>query len=249
MAELVDLLERQGRRLPDHLRVIILASAPIHRVFLQRLRAVCGLGTDIWCTYGMSEMFPVALVESREKLAFVGDGDLVGTPVDGIRVEIAEDGELLVGGPHLFARYAGGPAVDMHATGDLARIDAQGRIVLHGRKKDMIIRGHYNIYPSLYEDTIAAIAGVESCALVGLPNKDQTDERLILVVQPRHGEDGVDLRRRVQRALADGSCAIDSFALPDDVVVARLPRAGRSHKMDRSRLAEIAAAELSSRAS
>jgi long-chain acyl-CoA synthetase len=244
LAGVVDRLERQGQRLPAHLRVIVLGSAPVRPTFLRRLRAVCAPATDVWCAYGMSEMFPVALVESREKLAFEGEGDLVGTPVEGAQIELADDGELSVAGPNLFAGYVGLPPVTLHATGDLARLDARGRLVLLGRKKDMIIRGHHNIYPSLYEDTIAALPGVEACAMVGRPSADQTDEQLVLVIEPRAEGDGPALCQRVQQALADGSCAIDTFARPDHVLVGRLPRSGRSNKLDRRQLAAWAEAEL-----
>jgi acyl-CoA synthetase (AMP-forming)/AMP-acid ligase II len=244
MAAVVEHLERQRRKLPARLRAIILGSAPIRPPFLARLRAVCEPSTEVWCVYGMSEMFPVALLESREKLAWDGEGDLLGTPVEGVRVALAGDGELLVAGPQLFSGYAGQPPLTLHATGDLARLDELGRIVLLGRKKDMIIRGHHNIYPSLYEDTIGAMAGIEACALVGVPDAAQTDERLVLAIEPQTGVDGGELRGRVRRALADGSCGIDSFARPDHVLVCRMPRSGRSHKLDRQRLAEWAAAEL-----
>lgn len=237
-------LERSGGQLPAHVRAIILGSAPVRPAFLTRLRAVCAPATDVWCAYGMSEMFPITLVESREKLAFDGEGDLVGPPVAGAHVEVAEDGELWVSGPNLFAGYAGQPPLTRLATGDLARQDADGRVVLLGRKKDMIIRGRHNIYPALYEDTIARIPGVQNCALVGLATPDQADERLVLAVEPQAGVDAAELRRRVERALADGSCPIDAMARPDRVVVCTLPRTGRSHKIDRRRLAEQVAAEL-----
>jgi len=246
LAAVVATLERTGARLPDHLRAVVLGSAPVLPAFLVRLRAVCGAATDVWCAYGMSEMFPVALVESREKLAYVGEGDLVGHAVDGAHASLAADGELVVSGPHLFAGYAGLPATPTHASGDLARIDPDGRIVLLGRKKDMIIRGHHNIYPALYEDSVAAVAGVEACAFVGLPQPDQTDERVVLAIEPRAGENAEALRRRVVHALADGPQAIDRFALPDHVLVCRLPRSGRSHKIDRARLARWAADALRS---
>ncbi len=247
MAAVVRLLEQRGRVLPAHLRMIILGSAPITPAFLARLRAVCAASTEVWCVYAMTEMFPVALVESREKLAFTGEGDLAGTPIEGARIEVADDGELSVGGPNLFSHYLGHNPAAMLATGDLARIDAQGHIVLLGRKKDMVIRGHHNIYPSLYEGAIGAIPGVEACALVGVPNEDGTDERLVLALEPRSGEDPQRLRKRVERALRDGSCPIDVVARPDFVIVCQLPYAGRTHKLDRRRLEQIVAAEVSRR--
>jgi acyl-CoA synthetase (AMP-forming)/AMP-acid ligase II len=244
MAGVVRELERVGATLPAHLATIVLGSAPILSRFLIRLRAVSGPGTDIWCAYAMTELFPVALIESRDKLSYAGDGDLVGTPVEGVHATVAADGELLVSGPHLFARYLGHAPTLVHDTGDLARLDPAGRIVLLGRKKDMIIRGHYNIYPSLYEPGIAAIEGIEACALVGVADEEGCDERVVLAVQPQAGVDAAALRRRVEREVREGAGAIDPFARPDAVVICTLPHSGRSSKLDRSRLAALAAEEI-----
>src|SRR5260221_9806706 len=103
----------------------------------------------------MPEMVPVERVNVHEKLARPDGGDLVGAPFAGVQARLAADGELLLSGPHLCAGYVGQPSVTEHATGDLAAIDEHGRIVLLGRKKDMIIRAHQNVYPGLYEPTIA----------------------------------------------------------------------------------------------
>jgi acyl-CoA synthetase (AMP-forming)/AMP-acid ligase II len=239
IAAVVRVLEQRKQTMPAHLESVVLGGAAIHRAFLARLRAVCQSVTDIWCAYAMTEMFPVSLIESREKLAYAGVGDLVGTPIAGATVEVAADGELMVRGPNLFERYLGHSAVKLHATGDLGRIDPQGRIVLLGRKKDMIIRGHYNIYPSLYEAHILAIPGVETCALVGVLDDDQADERVVLAIQPRVGEDPQHIRQRVADALHDGTCPIDAYAQPDSIVVCTVPHSGRGLKPDRRRLVEL----------
>jgi acyl-CoA synthetase (AMP-forming)/AMP-acid ligase II len=178
----------------------------------------------------------------EEKLAWRGDGDLAGAPLPGSRVRIDEDGELWVGGERLCGRYLGGEPLTEVGTGDLARFDDAGRLVLLGRSKDMIIRGQYNIYPALYEEKIAEIRGIERCALIGVWDERLGEERVVLVVEPEMGEtDAVRLRRHVERTLRlDAS--IDSLALPDEVVVMPLPESGRAHKIDRdalrSRLAE-----------
>lgn len=242
--EVVRLLERRRARLPADLKTIVLGGATIGRALLERLRAVSHGATDVWCAYGMSEMFPVALIEAREKLAFDGSGDLVGAPVSGTSVSIGPDDELRVRGPHLFARYLGEPPAEWHATGDLARLDAARRIVLLGRKKEMIIRGRHKIYPSLYEPQIASIPGVERCALVGLPTADPANERVALAIEPGPAEDAGRLHARVVKALGDGTCAIDAFAQPDVIVVGPIPHGGRSFKLDRSALAQAILAQL-----
>jgi acyl-CoA synthetase (AMP-forming)/AMP-acid ligase II len=240
MATIARLLERRRGVLSRDLRTIVVGGAPVAKTLLARLRALCADATQVWCVYAMTEIFPVALVESREKLAFTGQGDLAGAPVAGVTIATADDGEIVVSGRGLFRGYVGGPDVAAHATGDLGRIDG-GRLVLLGRKKDMIIRGCHNIYPSLYEEHVLALPGVERCALVGLPSPDHADERIVLAIEPRAGEDSVRLRARVARALRDGRCPIDAFAMPDEIVVCAVPHSGRAAKADRQRLVAMLA--------
>ncbi len=244
MAEVVGELERTGETLPAHLRSIVLGSAPIHRAFLERLRGVIAPTTDVWCVYAMSEMLPVTLVESREKLAYEGEGDLVGAPIEGAEVRVGEGEELLVRGPNLCRRYVGQAPITEHRTGDLARIDERGRVVLLGRKKDMIIRGNHNIYPALYEEAFAAIDGVRACALVGIDNADHTDEVVVLAIDPAPGADPARVVAAVRAAIEDGRCEVDVFARPDHVVACELPYAGRSKKLDRVGLRKRLAATL-----
>jgi acyl-CoA synthetase (AMP-forming)/AMP-acid ligase II len=171
-----------------------------------------------------------------EKLAWPGDGDLVGAPLPGALVRIDKGGELYVAGDRLCGRYLGGEPLTEVATGDLARFDDAGRIVLLGRSKDMIIRGRYNIYPALYEEKIAEIAGVARCALIGVWDERLGDEHIVLVVEPTAAEpDANRLRRRVDRALR-ADALIDGLALPDEVVVMPLTESGRAHKVDRDAL-------------
>ena len=240
IAAVARLLEQRRGAWPRDLRTIVIGGATVSNALLARLRARCDATTEIWCVYATTEIFPVALVESREKLAFTGGGDLVGAPVAGVTVATAQDGEILASGSGLFRGYVGEPRVAVHATGDLGRIDG-GRLVLLGRKKDMIIRGRHNIYPSLYEEHVLALPGVERCALVGIPSAEHADERIVLAIEPRPGEDAARLHTRVTRALRDGSCPIDSFAMPDEIVVCNVPHSGRATKPDRQRLVALLA--------
>ena len=152
---MVTYCEKSARPFPDTLRQIVLGSGPVDRPLLARLRPFLPSSTQVQSVYGLTEMVPVACVDMAEKLAWQGEGDLVGAPLPGSRVRIGEDDELHVAGNWLCDRYLGGEPLTEVATGDLARLDNEGRIVLLGRIKDMIIRGHYNIYPALYEGKIA----------------------------------------------------------------------------------------------
>jgi long-chain acyl-CoA synthetase len=236
LLRLIVYCEQHSLTFPATLRQLVLGSGPVGRPLLTRLRALLSSTTRVSSVYGLTEMAPVACVELAEKLAWQGDGDLVGSPLPGSRVRIDRSGELFVSGERMCAGYLAGEPLEEVATGDLARLDESGRIVLHGRSKDMIIRGKYNIYPALYEEKIAEIPGVQRGALIGVWDERVADERVVLVVEAMAQErDAARLRQRVERAVRS-EALIDSWAIPDEVVVMPLPEAGRSHKIDRAAL-------------
>jgi acyl-CoA synthetase (AMP-forming)/AMP-acid ligase II len=168
------------------------------------------------------------------------DGGPVGPPV----------GELVLTGPSLMAGYlsdldAGKPRAVEHRTGDLAYQDADGRIVLVGRNRDMIIRGTVNIYPGLFEPRLRQLPGVADAVLVGVPVPDG-DEWVVLVVTAEGGPGGAGIPRvrsgtELARSVAGQVAAVlDHGALPDLVVEAsHLPVAGRSRKPDRRALVRL----------
>jgi acyl-CoA synthetase (AMP-forming)/AMP-acid ligase II len=233
---LIQVCRARGTRLPATLDTILLGAAPIPPRFLARLQAVVAPGTALWMAYGTTEMLPICAVSLAEKQAFAGAGDLVGRPLPGVQVRLAPDGELLARGPNLCRRYLDGPPLDEVATGDLARLDPAGNVVLIGRKKDMIIKGNHNSYPTLIESTIGRIAGIRDCALVGVYRADRFDEEIVLVVDKADPRDAVTYRRFLAQELLTGPHSIDLYAQPDRIVFAALPTGGRSHKLDRQAL-------------
>ncbi|MEO7520754.1 MAG: class I adenylate-forming enzyme family protein, partial [Gemmatimonas sp.] len=224
-----------AQRVPDTLRSLLIGAAPVRTPFLARFREVLPAHTVAWCVYGATEVLPVSRVSLEDKLAYAGEGDLVGTVMSGVSVRTDEHGELWVKGDRLFTGYAGSAPVAEHATGDLARIE-DDRIVLLGRAKDMIIRGEHNIYPALYEPLVERVPGVRRAAMVGDYDSVLADERVILVVEPEQGVDEHDLVNRVWRAVRGGPLRLDSSAQPDRIIVRALPETGRSHKVDKNAL-------------
>lgn len=225
---------RTGGRLPARLRMLLLGSAPAYASFLRQLRPAVAAATAVWSVYAMTEMLPVCRVSMAEKLETTGEGDLVGSPFPGVRVRTS-DGEVVLSGPNLFSGYLGEPAATEHATGDLGRLDGN-QLFLLGRRKDMIIRRGANIYPALVEDSVMAVPGVLRCRLAGVAGGDSGDERVVLAVEPGIGVEAVDLERRVRRSLMTGPSRIDGTALPDDIVIMRLPVDPRSRKVDTAAL-------------
>jgi acyl-CoA synthetase (AMP-forming)/AMP-acid ligase II len=255
--------------------VLAVGAAPVTVALLERGRRVLP-GTRWLAVYGATEILPAAVTDADEKIAAAAEGDLVGRPLDGIGVRIdpeaasdpevtsgadGADGERVVGelvltGPSLMAGYlsdldAGRPRAVEHRTGDLAYRDAEGRIVLVGRNRDMIIRGTVNIYPGLFEPRLRDLPGVADAVMVGVPVPDG-DERVVLVVTAEAGDPhgspdpytgtpeiraGTELARSVADQVAG---VVDHGALPDLVVEAsHVPLAGRSRKPDRRALVSL----------
>ncbi|ATW51659.1 class I adenylate-forming enzyme family protein [Streptomyces peucetius] len=209
-------------------------SAPAGAELLGRVRAAGA--AEAWGVYALTELFPAAAVESRDKAAYTGAGDLVGDPLPGVEVR-TEAGQLLLSGPAARNRYLGEDPDPWVRTGDRAHLDASGRIVLEGRCKDMVLRRAENIYPGLYEPSLH-VPGVELAVLVGVPAGDG-DERLVAVVQPRPGHD----ESRLRAALA-GPLRRMGSARPDALLFADVPLSGRSRKPDRAATARLAAERL-----
>lgn len=231
----VEHLEAQGARLSDTLRSLMIGAAPVRTPFLARLAPRLPAGCDAWCVYGATELLPIARVTLRDKVAWTGEGDLVGAPLPGVHVRVDERGELHVRGDALCRGYAGAPPMTEHATGDLARLDGD-QLVLLGRRKDMIIRGDHNVYPELYEPLVERIPGVRRAALLGDFDERRADERIVLVVEPMPGVRSEALRKVVHDGVRRGPHRLDRAALPDEIVVHSIPDGGRSRKPDKSAL-------------
>ncbi|WP_329519771.1 class I adenylate-forming enzyme family protein [Spirillospora sp. NBC_01491] len=224
-AHLADILDA-APRLPDTLRHVLLGAAPAPAGILRRAMAAAP-SAEVLSVYAMTEILPVAIASAEDKLAHTASGaggDLLGAPLTG--AAFAPDGELLLSGPGLCRGYLGDEPFTELPTGDLARLDGHGRLVLMGRKKDMLIRGKFNLYPGLYEPAIAALDGVAEAAYVGVPDPVTGDEEVVLAVVG----DASGLARRLP-------AVIDHDALPDRIVeLPALPRSGRGRKLDRDRL-------------
>ena len=234
-AQMQRLMSEPGSSFPLSLRTILLGSGPVPAGFLRRCQQALPPSTSVYAAYALTEMLPVCWADLREKIEFDGEGDLLGFPCAGIRLRIAADGEIFASGPNQCRGYLGFPPLREVATGDVGRID-RGRLVLLGRKKNMIIRDDRNIYPELIEGIVAALPGVRRCAMVGLYQADRIDELAVLVVDPEDGVDARHLESHVRDVLWRGAHRIDIDARPDAIVAAHVPVRGRSSKVDRDAL-------------
>lgn len=231
---LVQYCEKNKKKLPVCLQHVMIGSAPVHTLFLERLIAVLPPKVQITCTYGMTENLLVAVADGRQKALYTRESDLVGKPVAGIQVRFEKDGEIVLRSPQMFSRYFHEhTGSEWHHTGDLGKMDGEGNILLSGRKKEMIIRRNMNIYPALYENTIKHIEGVDEAAMVGIYDETLQDEKVYLAVEGS----GINIQT-IKKELAKGEHSIDKEALPDHIFKMTIPRAGRQNKIDRNAIIE-----------
>lgn len=232
---LIHFLNASGTHFPPCLKNIYLGSAPIYTSFLSMLVPVAE-HVKITCLYGMTENLMVTVQDGREKLNRDDEGDLVGLPFPNVKIDIKEDGEICVDSDQLFSGYwQMKKTTPVFYTGDIGKLDDEGRLILLGRKKDMIIRGNFNIYPGLYEPTISKINGINEVVMIGIFNAAKADEDIVLVID---GEKGLN-SQHIMKQLVGGKFSIDSVALPDRIVFMKIPHSGRQHKVDRKLLATM----------
>jgi len=220
-------------KLPNTITHVLLGSAPVHKSFLERLIKYLPNDAKITCIYGMTENLVACTIDGREKVNYECQGDPLGKQVDGVKLKIAEDHEILIKSPQLFLRYFHKiHRSEWHATGDLGYIDENENLILTGRKKEMIIRRNFNLYPALYESTIKKIPGIEEAVIVGKYSNEMEDEEVFLVIESL----GKMSSSKIRSQLEYGKYSIDREALPDYILFKEIPRTGRQQKIDRKAL-------------
>jgi long-chain acyl-CoA synthetase len=141
--------------------------------------------------YGLSETSPVASFNHPDRERKAGS---IGTPIEGVEMQVWDDdgnplpqgevGEIVIRGHNVMKGYWERPeateqAIDSDGwfrTGDMAKIDADGYFFIVDRKKDLIIRGGYNVYPREIEEVIYEHPAVQEAAVVGMPHEELGEE-------------------------------------------------------------------------
>ncbi|QAY62913.1 long-chain fatty acid--CoA ligase [Xylanimonas allomyrinae] len=130
-----------------------------------------GMGLTILEGYGLTESTAPTCVNRPERTKI----GTVGAQLPGCSVRVAEDGEILLKGHHIFRGYHNNPQATAEAfdgewfrTGDLGSLDEDGFLRITGRKKEIIVTaGGKNVAPATLEDRIRAHALVSQCVVVG----------------------------------------------------------------------------------
>ncbi|MFF9492592.1 long-chain-fatty-acid--CoA ligase [Streptomyces flaveolus] len=195
--------------LPE-LRVCISGGASLPVAVLERFEEA--FGAKIYEGYGLSETSPAAAVNQP---VFGAKPGTIGHPLWGVDVEIAragtedrvellppgELGEVVVRGHNVFSGYLGRPEATAEAlvdgwfrTGDLGTKDDEGFLRIVDRKKDVVIRGGYNVYPREVEEVLMRHPGIAQVAVIGLPDELHGEEVCAVVVPaPGAAPDGAEI--------------------------------------------------------
>jgi long-chain acyl-CoA synthetase len=140
--------------------------------------------------YGLSETSPVASFNQPDRERKPGS---IGTPLRGVEFRLVDDdgndvatgevGEILIKGHNVMKGYWRAPEATAasikdgwFATGDLARVDDDGYYFIVDRKKELIIRGGYNVYPREVEEVLYEHPAVREAAVVGIPHDEWGEE-------------------------------------------------------------------------
>ncbi|MER5468158.1 long-chain fatty acid--CoA ligase [Streptomyces sp. NPDC002935] len=147
-------------------------------------------GAPVLEGYGLSETSPVTAFNHPDRPRKAGS---IGVPIRGVEMRLVgedggvvapgEIGEIAIRGENIMTGYWNRPEATAEAirdgwfhSGDLARVDEDGFYFIVDRKKDMIIRGGYNVYPREVEEVLYEHPAVAEAAVVGVPH-------------PLHGEE------------------------------------------------------------
>jgi long-chain acyl-CoA synthetase len=150
------------------LQVAISGAAPIAPEILEFFHAA---GVPVYEGYGLSESASVGTLNTRDATKI----GTIGRPVPACEVRIAEDGEILMRGPHIFAGYWNNREATTEAlvdgwlqTGDLGSIDEDGFVTITGRKKDIIITaGGKNLTPANLENDLRQSPWISHALMYG----------------------------------------------------------------------------------
>jgi long-chain acyl-CoA synthetase len=159
-------------------------------------------GAKVMEGYGLSETSPVACSNHPDKERKAGS---IGTPIEGVEMRVVDEddeplpqgevGEIVIRGHNIMKGYWGRPDATAEAmrggwfhSGDMARTDEDGYFYIVDRKKDLIIRGGYNVYPREVEEVLYEHPKIREAAVVGVPH-DEWGEEIGAAVVLHDGEE------------------------------------------------------------
>jgi len=147
-------------------------------------------GAKVMEGYGLSETSPVACSNHPDRERKAGS---IGTPIEGVEMRVVDEddnpvaqgevGEIVIRGHNIMKGYWQRPEATEEAmrggwfhSGDMARTDEDGYFYIVDRKKDLIIRGGYNVYPREVEEVLYEHPKIREAAVVGVPHDEWGEE-------------------------------------------------------------------------
>jgi long-chain acyl-CoA synthetase len=164
-------------------------------------------GVNILEGYGLSETSPVASFNMPERPKKPGS---IGIPLRGVEFKLIDDqgltisaanvpGEICIKGPNVMKGYYKRPEATAESikdgwftTGDIAHRDEDGFYFIVDRKKDMIIRGGFNVYPREIEEVLYAHPAIGEVAVIGVAHESHGEEVKAVVAFKPGQEESVD---------------------------------------------------------
>jgi long-chain acyl-CoA synthetase len=183
------------RPIAEHLRLCVSGGGPMPVEVLKTFEAT--FGVRILEGYGLSETSPVATFNHVERPSKPGT---VGQPILGVEVACVNDrdepvragerGEVVIRGHNIMKGYYKRPEATAEVlrggwfhTGDIGILDEDGYLSIVDRKKDMIVRGGFNVYPREIEELILTHPDVSLVAVVGVPHESHGEEVKAFVIR------------------------------------------------------------------
>jgi len=140
--------------------------------------------------YGLSETSPVASFNHADRERKPGT---IGTPIEGVEMKVVDDqgndveqgevGEIVIKGHNVMKGYWNRPDATEEAikdgwfhSGDMGKVDEDGYFSIVDRKKELIIRGGYNVYPREVEEVLYGHPAVQEAAVIGVPDDKMGEE-------------------------------------------------------------------------
>ncbi len=147
-------------------------------------------GCKILEGYGLSESSPVASFNHADRERKPGS---IGTPIKNVEMRVVDDdgqevpqgevGEIVIRGYNVMKGYWQRPEATAETiidgwlhTGDMGRVDEDGYFYVVDRKKELIIRGGYNVYPREIEEVLYEHPAVREAAVLGVPHDEYGEE-------------------------------------------------------------------------
>lgn len=216
------------------LRHLIYAGAPMRAERILEARRVFAGALET--SYGQSEAPQIMAYQRAADFADEANLGAVGFPAamtrlsiidpDGRHLPQGETGEIVAAGDLLFSGYLDNPEETAAVlrdgwlrTGDLGSFDADGRLFIRGRARDVIITGGFNVYPGDVERALGRHPAVHECTVFGVED-DKWGERVEAAVELKPGAEAT-----AESLIAFVKETLDSVKAPKSVtIMAELPR-------------------------